>query len=624
MGSIFNSLYTGYSGLNNSQVSIDTTGHNISNAETEGYTRQRVISSASNPLPQGTNYIGNGVDIQSVERVFDNFVFDKYRDVSAKKEYSDYEKRTLETLSTDFPDIEGVGIKNDLSEYYNLWQDLADNPDNDSVKIALAKQSETLTQHINYTKTQVLDLQTKVNDELAVNIDEVNSLAKELATLNKSIDAAEAGNLYSANDLRDRRNVIEKELSRLIGAERTTDQLTSNIQIHSDSNSRTGSYTVQVNGFNIVDGGTYHPIHLRKDDNAGGFYEISYERQDGTLMPMEEEITGGRIGAMLDLRGHQLDRTSGVPRDGILQDVSAQLDSFAKGLIQRTNNLYAESSNTRFDSNNLQLEEDTPLVNSNNNIKTGSFNIIVYDVDGNEVATKEINIDSATSLISSTTNNSIKDQLETNTDDNDDGNANNDVDDYISLNYSEIGTSATFTLDAQAKSDGYTFAIVDNLNENNEFNSGTNFAGGLGFGRFFDGDNASNIRLNSNLRDNPSRISAGDSPADGDNDVALNMVQQQYEEYDFKVGDLNYHETTYSMFDVIATGVGTQTNSAILKNDTINAQFTAVEMEYASTSKVNIDEEMTNLIKYQTSYGAAAKLITTIDQMMQTLLGIKQ
>jgi len=623
MASIFNSLYVGYSGLNNAQIGIDTTGHNISNAETEGYTRQRVVSTAATPLSISPGQVGNGVEVQEVKRVFDNFVFDRYTDISASKEKVEYEKKTLETLSTYFPEVDQVGIKSDLNEYYNMWQSLADNPDNSSIKTALAKQTESLSKHINHTQTQVLDLQKQVNDELAVNIDEVNKKAKELADLNKYIDSVEAGDMYNANDLRDKRNVLERDLARLIGAERTTDQLSSNIQIDTDSNLRTGSYTIQVNGYNIVDGATFHPLHIAKDDNQYGFYEISYERQDGTLIPMAEEITGGRIGAQLDLRGHDIDRTSGVPKDGVLQNVVAEMDSFAKGLIQSTNNLYAEASSIKKESNILEMDPDTPLVNSNNNIKTGSFNLVVYDIDGNKVATREINIDSATSLTKSTTNNSIKDQLEAQKDDNDDGNANNDIDDYLNLDFKRNGTNAVFTLDPQKEADGYTFAIEDNLTDDT-FNSGTNFAGGLGFGRFFDGDNASNIRVNYAISENPSIISAGKTTQDGDNEVALNMVQQQFEKYDFKVGDISYNETTYSMFDVVATGVGTNTNAVIIKNDTINAQFSAVEMEYFSTSKVNIDEEMTNLIKYQTSYGAAAKVITTIDQMMNTLLGIKQ
>jgi flagellar hook-associated protein 1 FlgK len=140
----------------------------------------------------------------------------------------------------------------------------------------------------------------------------------------------------------------------------------------------------------------------------------------------------------------------------------------------------------------------------------------------------------------------------------------------------------------------------------------------------FDGSNAQDIRINNDLKKNPTNIKAGKSSASGDNDVALTMVQLQFEKYDFKVGRTSHNTTIYGMYDLIATDVGSQTNEAILANQTITAQFKSVELEYSTVSKVSIDEEMTNLIKYQTSYGAASKIITTIDQMMQTLLGIKQ
>jgi flagellar hook-associated protein 1 FlgK len=97
-----------------------------------------------------------------------------------------------------------------------MWQTFADNPDNDAIKVALAKQTETLSSHVTQTQSQVLDLQMQVNDQLAVNIEEVNSLAKQLADLNIAIDVAESGDMYTANDLRDKRNVIERSLSRLI------------------------------------------------------------------------------------------------------------------------------------------------------------------------------------------------------------------------------------------------------------------------------------------------------------------------------------------------------------------------------------------------------------------------
>ena len=222
--------------------------------------------------------------------------------------------------------------------------------------------------------------------------------------------------------------------------------------------------------------------------------------------------------------------------------------------------------------------------------------------------------------------NSIEEQIAAQVDDNDDSNANNDIDDFIQFNFTPAVTGdlrLELSMDALFESQGYTFAIADNL-PTDDYSAGTNFAGALGLGRFLDGDNASNINLKLELRENPTSMSAGYAGTAGDNRVALNMVQQQFESYEFYVGDQTYDATIYGMFDITATYVGTSTNSAITRNETVSTQFNATEMEYYSVSKVSIDEELTNLIKYQTSYGAAAKIITTIDQMMQTLLGIKQ
>ena len=619
-----NSLNIGYTGLTSAQVGINTTGHNIANAETEGYTRQRVVQSAQTPLFSDSGNIGNGVMVKDIARVFDNFVFDRYSSVSADKEYAEFTEQTLTELSSYFPEIDGVGIKADLANYYDMWQTFADNPDTDAIKVALVKQTETLSQHINQTRLQVASLQSQVNDQLATDINQVNSLAEELAGVNRSIDTAEAGDINIAADLRDRRNVLERNISKLIGSNVNQGQLEANIEINSNANTRTGSYTLSVNGFNIVDGNSYHPLKLTSDSNVRGLHSISFERQDGVLIPMEENISGGKIGAILDLRGGTLDSKSGNPVDGTIEKVLQQLDAFSKGLIEATNNLYAEATTTQMQSNLLTISDSTALVSSNLNINKGTFDVVVYDVDGNEVARRGIEIDDATSMKGAT--NSIESKLAEVVDDNNDGNANNNIDNFITFNY-QLASDGTkrleLGLEPSAESKGYTFSLQDKLTTS-DFSSGTNFAGATGVGGFFDGDDASNIRLHEAFRNNPTLVTAGSSGTAGDNRVALSVVQQQFEDYTFKVGKESYDTTIYGMFDVTATFVGISTNSAITKNETISTQFNATELEYFSVSKVSVDEELTNLIKYQTSYGAAAKLITTIDQMMQTLLGIKQ
>lgn len=628
MGSIFNTLSIGYSGLSAAQVAIDATGHNISNAETDGYTRQRVVTEAAPPISNVTpGAVGNGTQVQQIARIFDQFVFTNFSNASADKESSDFTKSTLQQLSTYFPEIDNVGIKSDLHEYYNLWQSLSDNPDNNAVKVALAQQTQTLTQHLQSTKAQVVDLQNQMNDKLKVNIDEVNKIAKEIASINIAISNTEAGGINNANDLRDKRNLLEVSLSKLVGAKVTTGKIESNTAIDSNVAIKSGSYNISIAGFNIVDGASYHPIGIDNTDNASGMYDLYYERQDGVRIPFANEVTGGKVGAILDLRGSTLNGADGVPTNGVLQNVRDQLDMLATGLIENTNNIYAKSSDTIMQSNQVFVNPASAVVSSGLNIKKGSFDIVLYDINGQVAAKRTINIDDLTTFTNGT--NSIKSQIETNQDDNADNNGNNDIDDFIAVNYDTYppGGALSFSLkNSGLEAQGYTFAINDNLDSNNSFGSGTNFAGGLGMHRFFEGTNASDINLAYELRTDPTQISAHAAPISGNNQVSLDMVQSQFEKIDFTHENSNstYHDTVYGMFDTIATGVGTKTNAAILSSDTITARYNAVQQEYNSVSQVNIDEEMSNLIRYQTSYGAAAKVITTVDQMMNTLLGIKQ
>jgi len=164
--SIFNALSIGYSGLSAAQAGVNTTSHNITNAESEGYTRQRVMQAAATPLHLAPGNVGNGTQVTDIARIFDNFVYDRYTGIASDKEYSDFTKTTLETLSTYFPEIDGVGIKADLQEYYNMWQTFADNPDNDAIKLALAKQTEALSNGILETQNKIIDLQSTLNEQL--------------------------------------------------------------------------------------------------------------------------------------------------------------------------------------------------------------------------------------------------------------------------------------------------------------------------------------------------------------------------------------------------------------------------------------------------------------------------
>ena len=623
MASLFNSLNVGYSGLTASQVGINTTGQNIANAETPGYTRQRVVNAASTPLSNATpGAQGSGVSVTEITRVFDAFVYNRYSDSSQSKEYSDFMRQSLEELSTYFPDIEGVGIKADLQNYYNTWQTLVDNPDSIAVKTDLAQQSKTLATHISQTRDQVFALQSTLDDQLNVAVDEVNRLAKSITDLNRSITETESGGLNNANDLRDQRDLLQLSLSKLINAEVFVDAIESNTAVSSSINEAQGNYTIHVGGYNIVDGTTFHPIGIDSSNNKNGFSEIYYQRQDGEKIPLESRIKGGKVGAIFDLRGSDVRTDSGTPDDGILQETINDLDAFAASLIEYTNTIYAQGATGSMLSNEVNVNATQELVNTDLNINTGTFDINIYDIDGAVVSTRSINIDEFTSLTGVAGSNSIEGQVSDNIDDNGDNNSANDIDDFIQFAYA--GGKMSLSLKGNFENEGYTFSLSDQK-PSGELSSGTNFSGAMGLNRFFDGDDASNIKVSSKFADDPSTINAFKAPISGDNGVALDMVQMQFEDITFRYDNTQTQtDTIYAFYDTLATNVGVKTNAAVLFNDTMTAQYNAVELEYSSISKVSIDEELTNLIKYQTAYGASAKVISTIDQMLNTLLGIKQ
>lgn len=612
MASIFNALHIGYSALNAAQIGIDTTGHNISNAETDGYSRQRVVTAAAYPISIDPGQRGNGTQITEITRIFDQFVFDRYATATQNKEYSDTLKNNLEELSTYFPEIDKVGIKNDLQNYFDSWQSLADNPGNSALKVDLAQQTQTLTQHINQTRSQITALQNSLNDQVKVNIDEVNRVAEQIAGLNKAISIAEAGGANNANDLRDQRNQLELTMSKLVGSKVTIGQIQSDTSATTGTSESEGSYTIQIGGFNIVDGNSFHPIGIESTGNQNGFNDIYYERQDGVKIPFAQNITGGKIGAILELRGSKIG-TNGEFENGFLQETINNMDTFAKGLIESTNNLYAQTATSTMRSNVLGFSDNQSLLGTGENFNAGTFDVVAYDIYGKEVARRSITIDQGT-VLDNASPNSIIQQLRAQQDDNADNNALNDINSILSTSYNSVQNVLQIDLSTDYASQGYTFSIEDH---------GTNFAGVTGINRFLDGYDAKNITLKNELKNDPTQIKGFKSPANGDNQTALDMVNLQFSSITFKNGIDSSSETVYGYFDTMVTKVGTKTNSAILSNDSITAQFNAIKQEQDSVSKVSIDEELANLIRYQTSYGAAAKIITTIDQMMTTLLGIK-
>lgn len=606
MGGILSSLNTSYTGLQAHQLMVDVTGNNISNASDEFYSRQRVLVRPEKPLYFQDYNLGRGVSVETIQRIHDEFVFNRYRKAAEEAQYYDTHFTTLREASAFFPEVDGVGIYNDLEEYFNSWKDLAKNSTDPAQKQVLAKNSQVLSTNIKDTRARLVRLQQKASEELEVTINEVNRIAKEIAHINGKLKEMEdQRELKQANELRDRRDELEYNLQTLVGANVFKNHLDSNASIHPKLADFDDEYVLNIGfGFNIVDGAMYHPIVLKKDDNHLNLNRVYFQGDDFKTVEITDKIVQGKAGSLISLYNSGADGT----RVGKIQDYINHLDIFAKGFIEATNSIYSQSAATQIRSDKLDVWSLNALVDSNYNIKEGSFDIVVYSTQGEEIARKTITIDRITTM------HDVVKAINENTDDNKDNNALNDVDDYFRAYY-DNGTRE-FNILSKNPSQGLYVAIQDN---------GSNFTGAFGLNKFFDGQDAHDITLNHEYAKDATLIRPWLTPVNGNFDVANMMQQLQYDDVDFYVNKYEKQQMRIpEYFQFLAGRVANQTEAAQRTKETKDSVLSAVKKEHLAISQVSLDEEMVNLIKFQGGYAANAKVITTIDRMIETLLGIKQ
>lgn len=609
MGGLLSSLNTPYTGLTGHQVMVDTTSNNIANANNEFYSRQIVRSAAETPLWKQNYALGQGLDIMTVERVHDEYTFMRYKKATSEKTYYDTSFAGLREASSYYPEIDGVGIYNDLQNYFNAWKDLATKAGDPAQKIALAEQANTLSKNIQETRNSLVYLQQRLNEEVKVAVEEVNRLAEQIAMINKQINEYENQDLYrKANDLRDLRDQYEFEINNLIGCEVFKQEVKGSACVNKNIADFDEDYTLTIGGRSIVDGESWHPLTLDNSQNESGIYTIKYLRRDHKEYNLTNTLNEGKVGALLDLiRTEEVFTCQGTL--GKLQVYINDLDTFANGIIEATNNIYAQCSQLGARSDKLYINTQDALTTSGYNIREGSFKVVMYDKQGNELGAREVKIDNLTNM------QSIIDQLNANLDDNLDGNALNDFDDRFQATYNN--DTQTFAITSKNPSEEIYISIQDN---------GTNFAGAFGVNRFFDGNDASNIELARAYRDDPTLIRAYREAVNGNFEVANMMQQLQYDKITFTdVYDREERQETISgYFRYIASKVASQTEGTQITQETKEAVYNSIKKEYKTISEVSIDDEMVNLIKFQTGYSANAKMISAIDEMITTLLGIKQ
>ncbi len=610
---IFNSLHIGYSGLKTAQSGLNTTSHNISNANIDGYSKQSISQKVNAPIHSIPGDVGNGTKVDSITRAHDEFVYGRLKSSSSQVAYTTEMEKTLQEISTFGASLDGLGIAKDMKDFFASWSDVAQNPGDEAQKIVLLRSMESLTENINQTSTSLTDLQDRLNSEFKNGINRVNDIASEISEINKNINKVENSGQSNANDLRDQRDRLELELSKMINIEVSKGHEVTEYGAKANRTDMGTDYNINVGGFNIVDGVSFHSLSVEDAFSDSKLNSVFYADNTQHKIDITDEIRGGKLGAILDLRGNKLDE-SGRAVDSKIQNYIDDLDTFSKTLIQSTNSIYAKSAQEEIVTKSFGEFGDSGKLSTLEGIKEGSFEVKIYDNLGKEVASRSINIDANTSLhknVDGTINaDSVIEQLNKNVDDNSDNNGTNDLDDLFTASMVDgklriIGKT----------NENYTIAINDN---------GTNFAGVTGVNRLFSGDSASSIKIDASIKNNPASLSAHKAPIDGNSDLANDMVALQYENLTFhKVDGETSTQGLEEFYRYSSAKIASDAHKATINKEAAEVLNKTISDEFKSVSAVDMDEELVNLMVYQTAYQANAKVITAIDKMIETLLGMK-
>lgn len=213
--SILNVLQSGKSGMNTAKAGIATAGHNISNANTEGYSRQRVTSEAQvtkQMTGQGGPYIGEGSKIGKIERINDEYLEKQLREGSRDINYHEEKQLFLNQVEDVFNEMNGDGLNRLMSRFFNDFRKLSNEPSSEAVRQSVRESSQAMINDFRRLRTEVEQIRSHIDTRIDGNLRELNTYAEEMAELNKRIHAAEIQG-HEANDLRDRRDAVAKKMS---------------------------------------------------------------------------------------------------------------------------------------------------------------------------------------------------------------------------------------------------------------------------------------------------------------------------------------------------------------------------------------------------------------------------
>ncbi|MEO8410765.1 MAG: flagellar hook-associated protein FlgK, partial [Propionivibrio sp.] len=287
---------TGISGLQAAQLGLLTTEHNIANANTAGFSRQRTIQATNIAVLTGSGFIGQGTHVATVERLYDQFLTGQVNRAQTATSELDVYHAQISQIDNMLADA-NAGVSPALQEFFSGVQQVAANPSQLPARQAMISSAQALVARFQGLGDRVSQIYDGVNSQLSATVATINSYSEQIADLNNNIVVARSAINQPPNDLLDQRDQLILELNKLVRVTTTT-----------NSN---GTFNVYIgNGQQLVTATQANQLTAEPSAADPARIAVGLKTAGGTQELPESLITGGTLGGLLGFRSGSLDRVA--------------------------------------------------------------------------------------------------------------------------------------------------------------------------------------------------------------------------------------------------------------------------------------------------------------------------
>jgi flagellar hook-associated protein 1 FlgK len=636
----------GVRALNVAQMGLITTQHNIANVNTPGFHRQEIVQSTLLPFGTGSGWLGQGVQVDTVKRIYSEYLDNQVLSTAAQSSYYDSYLSQVKQIDNLLGDPNS-GLSPALQEFFTGVQTVANDPASVPARQSLLSSANALTARFSSLNDRLRDIRNGVNSQLTALTAEINAYSKEIADLNEKVVLARNSNQQPPNDLLDHRDQLIAELN---------DRVKTSVVKQSD-----GTYSVFIgNGQALVVGNSAYQLAATQSADDQDRMDVVYKTSgSGQILINQNDLTGGSLGGLLAFRRDSLD-----PAQNALGRVALTLAETFNNQHQLGQDLLGAPGGAFF---NIASTSPTVQANANNTsgavlsatlnttnagaaALTASSYRLTYVSATSSYTVLDLQNNTTTTVAAASLGTAIPGVNLSMSGTPNDGDSflvlptrNGARDISIAINdVNRIAAAAPIRTSAATTNTGtasISAGVVDSSNQpplnadllapvTITFTSPTTFdVTGTGTGLPATGlsyTSGGNISYNGWIVQISGAPAAGDSfsigpntggVADGRNALLLAGLQTR----NMVAGNTTTYQGAYSQ---LVSSVGTKTHEIQINSQAQTTLLSQTKQSQQELSGVNLDEEAANLLRYQQAYQAAAKVIQTGATLFDTILSL--